>query len=275
MIKPPKTLKLPKKPRLEKRKRMTIALGIMAQDGLVVGADSEESTGFLKSTQQKLMPLFLGMQIGGNNAHPPTGVCVFTGSGDGGYIDAVTEDLMEVMYDESLHGHMLKKALGKRLKEFYKDHIIPFAAFPEDDRPSMDLLIAVQKFSHELYVTDRTTIRSARPYGVVGIGGTFAKNMLDGLWRIAPAKQIATLAVYVLAMVKENVEHCGKFSSVMILHNWVMQDNPNAPGSMLVPPPQIVTRLSGQEILDLEMAFANDHAKRERDLFWEFVASHS
>jgi hypothetical protein len=273
MIKPfPKPTIKPK--RLPRRKRMTIAIGIKARDGLVVGADSEESTGFLKSSQQKLMPLYLGMQVG-SNPSPPTGVCVFTGAGDGGYIDAITEDLMEILYDQTLHGHLLKKALGKRLKEFYKDHVIPFAAFPENDRPSMELLIAVQKVQHDLYVTDRTTIRSARPYGVVGIGGTFAKNMLDSLWRPAPTKQIAALAVYVLAMVKENVEHCGKFSSVMILHDWVMQDNPNAPGSMLVPPPQPATYLSGQEIFDLEMAFANEHADRERDLLWDFIAAHS
>jgi hypothetical protein len=253
---------------------MTIALGIIATDGLVVGADSEESTGFLKSSQQKLMPLFLGMQLG-SGGHPPTGVCVFTGSGDGGYIDAVTEDLMEILYDETLHGPALKKALGKRLKDFYKDHIIPFAAFPENDRPSMDLLIAVQKHQHNLYVTDRTTIRSARPYGIVGIGRAFAKNMLDSLWRPVSVTQAAVLAVYVLAMVKENVEGCGKFSSVMMLHDWIIQDNPNAPGSILVPPPQPATHMTGQQIFDLEMAFVNDHAKRERELLWEFIAAHA
>jgi hypothetical protein len=253
---------------------MTIAIGIMAQDGLVIGADSEESTGYLKSTQQKLSPLFLGVPLG-NNPDPPSGVCVFTGAGDGGYIDAITEDLAEVLYDQTLHGHLLKKALGKRLKEFYKDHVIPFAAFPDNDRPSMELLIAVQKHQHNLYVTNRTTIRRSSPYGVVGIGGTFAKNILDSLWRPASTKQIAVLAVYILAMVKENVEGCGKGSSVMILHDWLIQDNPNAPGSMLVPPPQSATHLSGKEIFDLEMAFANDHAKRERDLFWDFIATHS
>jgi hypothetical protein len=253
---------------------MTIAIGIKAQDGLVVGADSEESTGFLKSTQQKLLPLFIGMQLG-SDGHPPTGVCVFTGAGDGGYIDAITEELMEVMFDQTLQGVAVKKALGKRLKEFYKENVIPFGAFPENDRPSMELLIAVQKVQGALYVTDRTTIRSAMPYCAVGIGRTFAKNILDVLWRPSPAKQIAALAVYVLGMVKENIEGCGKFSSVMILHDWMMQDNPNAPGSMLVPPPQTATHLSGQEIADLETAFSNEYARAERDLIWDFISRHS
>jgi hypothetical protein len=274
MISAPKPHFSPKPKRLPKRKRMTIAIGVRANDGLVIGADSEESTGFLKNTQQKLMPFYMGMQLGSNPA-PPSGICVFTGAGDGGYIDAITEELIDVASDQQLRGVALKKAFGKRLKEFYRDHVVPFAAFPENDRPSMELLIAVQKEVNALYVTDRNTIRSSMPYAAVGFGRSFAKNLLRTYWRPAPVEQIAALAVFVLAAVKENVEDCGKFSSVMMLHNWIIKDNPNALGSMLVPPPQISTRLTGQQIFDLESAFANEHAKVEYELMWDFIARHS
>ena len=254
---------------------MTIAIGIMATDGIIMGADSEESTPSLKSSQQKMLPIFLGVNTG-NNPDPPAGVVVITGAGDGGYIEAATEELTDVFCDPSLHGRALQRALRERLKVFYRDHVIPFATFPEEDRPAIQLLMGVQKrHGHDLLITDKSTIRSVRPYGTVGIGGYFAKIILDALWKPAPAKEMSLLAVYVLMMVKDHIPHCGKFSSVMTLHHSIVQDNPSGGGSMIVAPPRAMTQMDAKKIFDLEMLFSGEYSERERSALWDFITTHS
>jgi 20S proteasome alpha/beta subunit len=233
---------------------MTIAIGILAQGGLVVGADSEESTGYLKSNQHKLLTVYNGVPVG---PPPYPAVCIFTGAGDSGYVEALIEKLSTVFYDDALPEHALKQALSQRLKEFYKDHVIPFAAFPENNRPAVELLMAVNRKQHpRLLVTERTTIRSASPYGTIGIGSTVAKIVLDALWRPASLDEIGALAVYVLSVVKEQVEGCGKRSSVMAI------DTSQATASM-----------SAERILELEALFAGKFAREQKNAFWNFVST--
>jgi len=66
---------------------MTICIGLLASDGLVIAADAQESDTYLKRTQQKIMPWLGGITIG-SNPTPASAACAFTGAGDAGYIDA-------------------------------------------------------------------------------------------------------------------------------------------------------------------------------------------
>ena len=54
MLKPKPRGKIKPPLRLPNRKRMTIALGVLCGDGLIIAADTEESDGFLKTSQPKI-----------------------------------------------------------------------------------------------------------------------------------------------------------------------------------------------------------------------------
>src|SRR5437899_3200980 len=84
----------PPKPRrrLLERKRMTIALGILASDGIVVAADRLESYGGqFKLDQSKILPV---STVYPDDVNPELiGACLISGAGDAGHIDALTEQL--------------------------------------------------------------------------------------------------------------------------------------------------------------------------------------
>ena len=66
MISPPKPLPRhtprPKPQRLPERKRMTICIGIVASDGVVIAADREESSGDFKNDTGKILHTFRGRE---------------------------------------------------------------------------------------------------------------------------------------------------------------------------------------------------------------------
>src|ERR1700693_911466 len=82
MIKPP-----PKppilKPRLSRRKPMTIALGLIADDGVVIAADRQETEGEQKKDQHKIESLWA----------VPVGSLLVSGAGNGPYLDSMTQRL--------------------------------------------------------------------------------------------------------------------------------------------------------------------------------------
>src|SRR5438132_1411166 len=90
MDKPPCASVPPKPRRLPQRKRMTIALGILASNGVVLAADTEESYEGWKGEHGKITGVGAQATKGGN-------CCLITGAGDALYIDAIARDLRELV----------------------------------------------------------------------------------------------------------------------------------------------------------------------------------
>src|ERR1700719_1125175 len=82
----------PQPERLPKRKRMTIAIGLRARDGIVIAADREEGDGYLTNERGKILQVFRGM--------PPIGWITVTGAGDGPALDEVSKLLGDVFCAE-------------------------------------------------------------------------------------------------------------------------------------------------------------------------------
>src|SRR5437867_2820643 len=82
--------------RLPTRKRMTIAIGLMAQEGLVIAADTQEGTGYaggLKADQPKVMT-FVHPHVKNERC-----ACAISGAGDAGYIDALAQNIGQIFMD--------------------------------------------------------------------------------------------------------------------------------------------------------------------------------
>src|SRR5271165_3308515 len=121
--------------RLPERKQMTIALGLLASDGAVIAADTEESTGdYMKGVRGKMACYF---------AHDDEWAesCVVTGAGNSGYVRALMEELGQTYqaadpktaifsHRQSDAKDTLQYKFRECIKKFYKEHIIPFATYP-------------------------------------------------------------------------------------------------------------------------------------------------
>jgi hypothetical protein len=115
--KPPSFLSCPKPKRLEKSRRMTICIGIVAGDGVVIAADRQASAGPLKGADGK---------IATTTRADPFGTLVVTAAGDGAYCDAASSDMREDFAQAKKSGH---SDVGKRIEskhvEFYKNKVLP------------------------------------------------------------------------------------------------------------------------------------------------------
>jgi hypothetical protein len=124
---------------------MTIAIGLVATDGVVIAADTEEQIGSMKSDESKMLIANRGL------ANKKAGALVVTGAGDAGYLDSINMDICTSFFSaKSLSGARWVKTFRKQVKDFYRDHVIPFAKFPEHDRPDLALVVGVT-FPHSQF----------------------------------------------------------------------------------------------------------------------------
>jgi 20S proteasome alpha/beta subunit len=211
----PRLFPTPKPKRLPKEKRMTIAMGVLSQSGIVIAADTEE-TGNFKRHQPKILPV--------NVENPDTSALAMaiTGSGDAGYLDCISDELKDCFCQHRLKDFItIENSIKKHLQIFYKKHVFPFAAFPFDDRPSMSLIIGIQKDGEsQLFVTDRNTMRPSLAYEAVGVGAELAQTLLQRLYPKFPTTDVVeALATYVAFQVKEMIPGCGKSTTIIRMEN--------------------------------------------------------
>jgi hypothetical protein len=207
---------------------VTIAIALLADDGIVVAADTQESTGDLLKGDRQKMWSFCGGSVLDLSTASFGGGCIVTGAGDSGCVTSLIEQLGFIFMGrkdlsvmgfpndpiDTLHGE-----LSACLKSFYKEHIIPFAAFPSRDRPEVEMLIAFYRaYIPYVFYTEKTVLIPARRYKAIGIGSTFAELLLGQFWRDQMSvTEAELLAAYVVFMAKESVESCGKYTSMLTL----------------------------------------------------------
>ncbi len=267
--------------RLPRRKQMTIAVGMLANDGIVIASDTQESTGdYMKGARTKMMS-FASLDLGDNKGRAPSksGTCTVAGAGDSGYVRALMQNIGDTFLSNP--DAPSYKVMGKEidlqvkfedcLKSFYKEHVIPFAAYPSRDRPDVEFLIGLyRKYDLKLFKSEKTALVHAMPYGAIGIGCTFAELLLNRLYRMSTVAELAVLAAYVIFMVKESVENCGKFTMISIVHGARQIDSPE--GMRLVPPWPGTEHIGQNRIEVWERAFRSEWAVAEHSAIWEKVA---
>jgi hypothetical protein len=131
----PKPPFIPPKPGwLPKRDRMTIALGMLASDGVVIAADREEGDGYLKTDIGKISHVFRGLN--------PIGSIAVAGAGEGPAIDEISTLLSDIFCtDKERNGGEIKEELTNAHRTYYKETVLPFAIQHQSERPDYALVI--------------------------------------------------------------------------------------------------------------------------------------
>lgn len=199
---------------------MTIAIGLIAQDGLVLAADTQETIqGLWKNDQGKI--LSAGHSIIG--PIPDVGYCAISGAGGGEYIDALARQMMErFLANPPVATHAeAQTAFAPVLEDFHAKHILPFGHYPRDDRPHLRLVIGCHFHlrGSMLFVTEENVLLPSGPYQAIGIGAMLAHTLLARLYRLPMLSvwETAMLASYVMYHVKDAIDGCGKSTDITIV----------------------------------------------------------
>lgn len=197
---------------------MTIAIGLLASDGVVLAADTQEIVGSMKSDESKLLVANCGTEK--ENA----GALAITGAGDAGYLDSINMEICTAfVVKKAWTGATLLAKLKKQVKDFHNDHIVPYARFPEHDRPQASLIIGANFCDPNfgdyrgLWVTEKSTISGAKTYCAVGLGRAQAYVMLRRFWTGMDTIRAASLAAYILFHVKHSIDGCGNETQIVIM----------------------------------------------------------
>jgi hypothetical protein len=256
---------------------MTIALGLLASDGIVIAADTQESTGdYMKGDQSKLMS-FASMQAGKPEVGSLAGACVISGAGDSGYVRALTIELGSVFLanQDTVAINVgaqesLQCKFQECLRKFYKEHVIPFASFPFKDRPDVEMLLGIyRRFGLSLFVTERTLVNMVVPYKAIGMGYVFAELLLKKLYRRATVQQLELLAAYIVFMTKESVETCGKYTQITTIHGARMLETPE--GAKMLPPLHSISHTPWEKIDNWERSFRTEWWQAEHAAIWTLI----
>ena len=193
---------------------MTIAIGVLAQDGIVVAADTQVGiTDYLKMSFGKIA-------FGRRTGSVSSGFAV-TGAGNSAYLEAVRQIEVESFLDLDAAFDMedLESRMGERIEDFYSRHVVPFSSYPSNERPDFSLLMAaVNGDARRLWYTEKNLLIPCSQYAAVGIGTMYAKILLHKLYSLTDIKAAILLAAYVIHHVKENIDGCGQETTIVYLH---------------------------------------------------------
>jgi hypothetical protein len=189
---------------------MTVVIGMMTRDGMVLGADTEE-TGAFKRNIGKLPML-----------RTSGGHCLtIGGAGDAAYIDCMTEQLWKAFATaaDPYDTEQVEEDFRPLMFQFYQDHVLTWPSEKERADHDVSFVIgATLRFGsvgiHKLWLAENGSLRGAHPYCSVGMGRDYANILLDQYYSGMSTVMGALLMIYTLMKVKQYVPYCGKNSQV-------------------------------------------------------------
>ena len=200
---------LPKPERFAQESSVTIAIGLLASDGIVLAADREEGDLYQKIDQGKIRARYQDAA--------PYNTMMVGGAGSGAYADAFSEEVLQwFSKTHPFDTESIETALRTLNKTFYKEHVIPLGTYPAQERPDYALL-AVCKTSEGsgLWTSDHLVLNRKYPYAAIGSGALTARALLNELYAYVPVISAINLAVYVIGEVKRFVPGCGLDTDVL------------------------------------------------------------
>jgi hypothetical protein len=187
---------------------MTICIGLLASDGVVIAADAEESDRYYKRAQQKIMPFIGALPVGSNPSGGPTLACAFTGAGEAGYLDAFFDSVIKGI-DTKATQNEFESYLTDKVMAFHRKHLFPLARITNP--PEIQILVgAYVQWQTRMYVSYGSTLRHVFPHAAVGAGAHFAMSLINDLsGKRRNLKETEILAAYIVASTKSRIEGCG------------------------------------------------------------------
>jgi 20S proteasome alpha/beta subunit len=194
---------------------MTIALGILTPQSVVIAADSQEGYGDTGYTTEK-QKISFGFHLKAG-ADDEGGAIAVTGAGDSGYLDYLHQEIIAAYRDHPTETiNQFDSRLRALVGTFYREHVIPFSPHPLE-QPFLELVIGAQREDKQrLWVTDRDAVRACH-YAAVGSGGRYALRVLRSLtdWRATGC--VKKLAAFAAFTAKEQDQYCGKETAVVCI----------------------------------------------------------
>lgn len=194
---------------------MTIALGLLAADGMVFATDTEESWGEHADIKTATTKMLSGMV-----ARDERTGCSFAvaGAGNSDLLQSVKLELVDnVMCHKEWSYETAGTLTEEYLLRFYRRHVRPYWPHIED----FQLLIGVSHADqvNALWGTTQATLRPCMfGYEAIGAGRPYATALLSRLHHTTLGLSSASLlAVYAILCVKELIGGCGKATRLVTL----------------------------------------------------------
>lgn len=194
--------------RLPREKSMTIAAGLLSQEGLVLCSDSQETiSGYIKQDKSKVrMVVFRNFAFG------------VTGSGTTDYIDTAIATVFDDL-PESATVSEICRTLKKNWIGFFDDHLSRWAYYPESERPTVELLIGLSYNDKylDLFHCSGTIFHRVQSKAI-GAGVLLANNLISQhySWDLS-INELTSIAIYILAKVKKHVDTCGGYTDIIAM----------------------------------------------------------
>lgn len=196
---------------------MTIAAGFVCMDGIVLCADTQETTGYTKNNTEKIRQWADG------------GLCMaITGAGDAELIETIGERIQHALVweyspKEIRMTDQVRDIIQQEISSAFRRYIAPYAAFPRDDRPGCDLLIVVtvknEVNNYEcLFKASGTTVRQIEFGGdCVGSGLILAKSLMERFCdSFMNLDELVLAMCYVMFQTKKWVDGCGGNTDLVV-----------------------------------------------------------
>jgi 20S proteasome alpha/beta subunit len=191
---------------------MTIAIGVLCSDGIVLGADTEY-TGAIKQP---------GAKVWGIHAEPSDGSvsCGLAGSGDGILLRSMRDRIGNALNGATTHADVVS-VVEEQVVQLYQKHVFPNPAF-NDKNQAVNLVIGARdKNSFGLYETSGSALAASERYACVGYGSDLGSYLLETLLdKKPPTTLIATaLVTYVIKQAKAYSLYCGGDTYILTMQH--------------------------------------------------------
>jgi 20S proteasome alpha/beta subunit len=191
---------------------MTIAAGFMCLDGVILSADTQETIpGYTKNKTEKIRDYSEG------------DFCIgITGSSDDSNL---LKTIMQLLEDEVMgewtarymvYADKAKEIMERVFLQFVNTHVL---IFPYNERPSLELLIAMREHhNHYLYKASGTTVREIKADAdVVGSGQLLARSFIEKFYSPFMAlDDMMIVAAYVMYEAKKYIDGCDGNTDMLV-----------------------------------------------------------
>jgi 20S proteasome alpha/beta subunit len=194
--------------RLPERKAVTIAIGLSCNEGIVLAVDSQETVSYLKQDVGKLRTVI-------------TSGCIvsFAGAGDTDYINTAAELATHRLHEAADFASVVTH-LEEKLLAFFGKYVLPWAPFPANDRPRVELLMGITmrgEAGQGLYHYGGTAFHRVSSHSI-GAGMLVADDLIANYcFGNHSITDLVKLAIFVLSKAKRQVDGCGGVTNILLI----------------------------------------------------------